>query len=191
MLKLRRGVVPPPVGHHRFLVPIAQLPKQLQNTSHGRTSWSCLQDTASKRTSIEVVRGEPRPFVHYMIDQGSIGFCAKQFPSAQRGPHQLRGWLEADPAHRRHNNMLVALGRVDVLWASDEVLRAQSWTSAPFSTKAHFGTLVGVAEVLFSNLHSSSDFFSYCYGPICHQVYHGHLPSDFGSADHRRFMWDF
>lgn len=44
---------------------------------------------------------------------------------------------------------------------------------------------------MFMTLDHLSDFFGLYYPEIIFQVHGGSLPGDFGSTEHRLFMWDF
>lgn len=179
-----------PRGSRRFFVPTHKLPQPLQATAGGRTCRSCVRD-ASGATRLEVPWSEPRPSIHWTIDQGSIGWPANVFLLIVDSPKKLRGWSSMNPAHRRHNNVNLALSKASVMWSRDEVLCLQSLTAAPYGAKSHFSVLREAANQMFLTLDHLSDFFGFYYPEISFQVHGGRLPGDFGSAEPRLFMWDF
>ncbi|CAK0881064.1 unnamed protein product [Prorocentrum cordatum] len=89
----------------RYMVPLASLPAPLQAGACSRVQRSCVRNLTTGVRRLEVAWGKPRPSLHSVIDMGSIGFPAKMHlyfnPKKDRC---IRGSLEMDPAHRRHDN---------------------------------------------------------------------------------------
>lgn len=132
-----------PLGSRRFFVPIHKLPQPWQATAEGRTCRSCVRDAAGA-TRLEVPWTEPRPSIHWTIDQGSIGWLAKVFLLTADSHKRLRGRLSMDPAHRRHNNVHLAMSKASVMWCRGEALCLQTLKVSPlWGDESRFGLARG------------------------------------------------
>ena len=148
---------------------IAQMPRQLQDAACGRTRRSCIKDTRTGRSRLEVAWSKPRPSIHWSVDQGAVGFPGKQFLLSE-ATTRVRGWLDPDPAHRRWNNCLAAFDRSNLAWAKDEVLSICCFTNAPYGSKQHFFTFKEAAAEFFGNLDSTEELLKARYPGISFQM---------------------
>lgn len=145
-------------------------------------------ETGQRR--LEIAWSSPRPSLHFTIDQGSIGWSCKAWAVSSSHPeHALRGWLNPDPAHRRHNNVALALGVANATWARDEVMVTQCVLHAPWGAHANFAVLKEAAGEVFSNFDHRSELFTSYYSAIAFQLHSGKLPTAFGSDEHMQWTW--
>lgn len=170
----------------RYFVAIENLPASLRSQAQGRTRRACVQDhDAAPR--LEMCWSSARPSLHQVIDQGSIGFGAKQYLYSKGG---IRGSLDIDPPHRRHNNALWSLAQANLTWAKLEMQLLQCFSAAPWGGSAHFHSLKGASQEFFSNRQATWDLFAARYARISWQLHQGRLPPDAFSPDHMAFVWD-
>lgn len=116
---------------------VASLLAALRENAAGRSRRACAQGGGGT-AHLEVVWSSRRPSLHQVIDQGTVGFNAKQY---MFGEGHLRGTVEAGPPHRRHNNALWSLAQANLTWATLELQVLQCFSSAPWRGSAHSGAL--------------------------------------------------
>lgn len=163
LVDFRPTTPPKPLQHgeRRFFVPIARLPEALRRRAFGRTRRASIEEVGG-RTRLEIV-WDRRPSLHQVIDMGSIGLYGKQ---AMLLKGCVRGTLDVDPPHRRHDNAIWALAQGGLTWAKLEMQLSQCFSSAPYGGSAHFRALQGAAEEFFGNPEVSWDFFQAHYPRI-------------------------
>ena len=102
----------------------------------------------------------------------------------------MPGSVDMDPAHRRHDNMYLAMSRAGLTFARDEVLLTQCLTHAPWGSMSNFGTLKEAACEFFTDFDESNDLFTHFYPAISMQLHAGVLPSTFLAWDHKQWVWE-
>ena len=92
-------------GYSRFLVPMEELPQELQDLAFGRKFRSCIEDP-SGATWLETAMTPEDVSIFVHCDRGSVGFPAKVMLFDRVGG--CRGDAIPDIAHRRNNAYLRA-----------------------------------------------------------------------------------
>lgn len=173
-------------GETRYWVQVRDLPIEIQRCSPDRDRRSCIASGGQRR--LEVNWSAPRPSLHINCDMGMIGWVSKA-ALYHSGVGALRGWWEADPAHRRHNNVLGAISRAGMSWCKLEVLLTNTLVSGPFDSAAFFGVVVEASEELFANMDFHCPLFQEHYRRISFEHHKGVLPVHFASEEHMQEMW--
>ena len=159
-------------------------PPSLKAQAHGRVRRSCIcEPDGSKHLE---VAWQLRPSIHQVVDQGTVGFNAKQWLITEEG---IRGTLDNDPCHRRHNDAINAINSSGLQWAKLEMQLLQGLSAAPYGGSAHMGCLVGAAEEFFNHREETWVLFLAWYPRISWEAHRGRLPSTYASAWHLDYMW--
>jgi hypothetical protein len=137
---------------------------------------------ARKRSRLEVVWSRPRAILFQVLDMGSIGWPSKRILFS--GPYAIHGFFDMDPPHRRHDNVLLALGDSGCGWAKQEVQLNQGLANAPFGGSAHFGKIKEAAAEFFDLYGPESEEFMAFYPRIALHLHRGQLPYEYGSREH-------
>ena len=189
----RREVVSRPleVTEQRYYVPVESLGQAMQRSSPGRKRRACIVDTVTKRTRLEILWSSPRPSLHFCIDQCHTSFNNKK-PLLSVSDGQISGTVEADVAHRWHNNHGLALCRSGLKETKHQIHITCIVNKAPFGGNGFFDELKSAAEELFANFDTSWPWFGENYNRLAHQMHRGRVPEEaLGTPDHTQQVWSW
>ena len=90
----------------RYFIPSADLPEPLQKLRPDRSRCACVWDLSAVAGRLEIEWGATRRLLVTWQDMGAVGWPSKYYAYLVC---QIRGWFFPDPAHRRHDNMNLAV----------------------------------------------------------------------------------
>ena len=118
---------------HRYFVKVASLPDDLRElgAQQGHVERSCIYNSKTKETRLEVAWSEPRPSLWSLTDQGSSGWHGKL---NLYYAYNVRGAERFYVPHRTVRNRALAIGASDGGFVKSEWPMLFGWCSAPHRT---------------------------------------------------------
>ena len=170
-------------GERRYFVDASTAPAHLTNENDDRTRRSCIIDTTSKATRLEVPWHSNRPALFSVVDQGAVGWPSKHWLYMKL---QLRGGYSFDPPHRRSNNIMNAYKQVGVWAVQLEYSVVFNFLQGPWKRHANFQICRQAAMEYFSNFDHEDELFRLIYDWIALDTNAGRPPRGMGSEDHMK-----
>ena len=154
-----------PLASHerRFWVSVDSLPAAILAASKDRVRRSCIEDTTTKRTRLEVSWNSVRQVLHSWLDQGVVGWHSQPWLYCDK---RVRGFFWCDPSHRRWDNTLNSINRADLGWMKDEVMLAMSSSSGPWEGAANYQSMRECIHEYTSNYDVSDPLYQALYERI-------------------------
>ena len=171
----------------RFFIPQTEMPDHLRFEFQQRTRRSCINDTRTNSTRLEVLwDSDTRPSLFRCTDQGSVGWPTNYYLYEKVG---IRGSYQHDEPHRRHNNFTLAVKQSGLWWVTLEFNVVINFLKGPWGKSAHFSTVREAALEFFASFGHDNKLFSALYEWICLDLNHGEYPPDMASEEHRAELW--
>ena len=183
-----RPVVALKRSEKRYYVAVDTLPENsaVRSASKGRKRRSCIWNTESKSSKLEVHWGAPRRTLVSFLDMGTVGWSSKYWLYLRQ---HVRGSWMLDPSHRRWDNVQLNFADSGLGFIKSEAVVVNNVCSGPWQTQGNFGKLKDAAEEFFENASATDPLFMHCYPMIVRDLNGGRLPLDFGSEDHVEATW--
>ena len=172
-------------NEERFMLPISEVPPHIAACTPGALFRSCIRNTETDDTRLEMRWLQDRHCLQAHLDMGSIGWPSKFYLYCGAG---LRGWFWYDAHHRRNNDLGLAVEAAGLGFVRNEYGVVCNCGSAPFGRAGFFGEYSGAAKEFFS-LPWDNELYTTAYPLICLDLHNGLLPDGFGSSEHMQQLW--
>ena len=122
----------------RFMVPLADLPPELRtdDVAQGRVQRSCILDTRTGETTLELMSTSHKKSLHVHADKGP---CSRSSLVWLFTAGKARGLYHWDPLHMKHNLHLSVLRSLKLAGARHEMCLVSSCGLGPWSGCGHHG----------------------------------------------------
>lgn len=181
--RAQQPLVPLQAGERFYKVSLETLPEAIRPNSTGRRFRLCMKTLEGAKLAPKW--SERRSVLHIGCDMGPVGFPSKVFLFT-RGA--VRGFVWPDPAHRRHDNLLLAISSAGLAAVRAERVITKNTPHGPWEGAAHFHTIATAAEEYFSKHTFEDDLYRAMYEPIVLDLY-GEEPYNMGTKEHYHQIW--
>jgi hypothetical protein len=169
----------------RYFVSADDLPDDVARDI-GLLKRSCIENTRTGATHLEVCWEEGRKLLVNVIDCGSRGRPSKLFLYGVGG---LRGICFFDAHHTRYNRFKSAVDNADLAdpWAESGVVCG--FKKGPWTGCAHFQSLKSLADNYFETANHTDMLYRMCYPCIMLYKYKGNIPLEAYTEPSYEFEW--
>ena len=159
----------------------------MQDVSDGMKFRYAIYDRATGETRLQVDWGTAKPSLWAVTDGGADTWHHRLKLYYKYG---CRGSEKYDPPHRSVRVRDRTINAADAAWVKSEFGLIFKYVRGPWQSEANWQLIKGGANELFDNFdHTYPIFRFYIYQRVCELRYGDALPSEFGSDEHLKFIW--
>jgi hypothetical protein len=171
----------------RYFEPEAELPYDLVAAFPDRIRRSCIFNSRTDTTRLEVSWGGSRPSIWDHIDQGSKSWPARHVLFAKMG---IRGGYFFDPLHKKMRIKEDAYNKSQLLPVKTGRAILNSYLHGPWDTYLNWTTIKGLLDEFFLTFGPDNALWLYIYPSFCQAFFLGKFPQSYGTLDHVQEMFE-
>lgn len=170
----------------RFWVNEEEVPPAMQADLGTRQRRSCIFNTVTQGSRLEINWRAHRPSLFQTVDQGSVGWVSRHWLYFKAG---LRGGYQFDIHHRRHNDILNSYRSCGVWYIQLEYLVVGNFILGPWLSNSNWNLVCEAGREFFKSFTFDNQLFKMCYPWIAVDLNRGVEPAGFGTAEHAEELW--